>query len=141
MLRKLILGLALAASLYGFLAEVRQGLETYDHRSEHRAGPGQWRFGTPAVERISTCLAEVREVVPPGSFVVFVSPPGRGDVEFFRWRWAAYLLPEMEVLPLDSPETPQRAQYLIDYRRRFEHPRLGAMRQLRGCRLFAVRRP
>ena len=141
MLRKLILGFVLAWSLRGFLYEVRAGLEGYDHRHERQAGPARWYFGIPQQQRLAVCLAAVREHVPPGSYVAFVSQPGPGQAEFFRWRWAAYLLPEMHVLPLDSPETPELAQYLVDYRRQMAHPWLTEMRQLPGCRLYTVRRP
>lgn len=141
MLRKLILGLVLAWTLRGFLFEVRTGLEGYDHRGDWAAGPALWRFGIPQQERLAACLAAVRKHVPAGSYVAFVSPAGESGAEFFRLRWAAYLLPEMHVLPLDRPETPGLAQYLVDYRSGFEHPWLTEMRQLPGCRLFTVRRP
>ena len=140
-LRKLILGLALALALHGFLAEVHLGLNGYDHRLERGQIPSAWHFGSAQAERLEACLAAVRREVPPGSHVVFASLPGPGAAELYRWRWAAYLLPEMDVLPLDSPETPRLAEYLVDYRRRLENPRLTGMRQLPGCRLFTVRRP
>jgi hypothetical protein len=140
-LRKLILGFVLAWSLLGFLYEVRDGLDGIDHRRDRPVAPELWHLGSSQTERLRTCLTAVREAVPAGSYVVFVSPPGPSEAEFYRWRWAAYLLPDLHVLPLDSPETPRLAQYLVDYRRRFEHPWLGEMRQLPGCRLFTVRRP
>lgn len=141
MARKLILGLLLAVALHGFLAEIHSGLDGYDHRHERGQVPGAWRFGSAQTDRLATCLAAVRKAVPPGSHIAFVSPPGPEEAELYRWRWAAYLLPEMEVLPLSSPETPQLAEYLVDYRRGFENPRLTGMRQLPGCRFFTVRRP
>jgi hypothetical protein len=139
--RKLILGLLLAVALHGFLAEVHSGLDGYDHRRERGQLPAAWRFGSAQTERLEACLAAVRKVVPPGSHIAFVSPPGPEEAELYRWRWAAYLLPEMDVMPLGSPETPRLAEYLVDYRRGFEHPWLTAPRELPGCRLFTVRRP
>ncbi|HVR95399.1 MAG TPA: hypothetical protein VMW27_02220 [Thermoanaerobaculia bacterium] len=139
--RKLILGLALAWCLQAFLSELSLGLGGYDTRREHQMTPAFWRFGTAPVRQLEQCLADVRANVPPGSFVAFTSPSGAGQADFFRLRWVAYRLPEMEVIPLYSPSAAQYAQYLIDYRTGFRHQLLEPMRPVRNCKLYRVRRP
>lgn len=139
--RKVILGLALAWCLQAFLSEVSRGLAGYDTRREHHTMPAFWRVGTAPVRQLEECLADVRAHVPPGSFVAFISPPGPAQADFFRLRWVAYRLPEMDVLPLESRSAPKLAQYLIDYGHGFQHPLLEPMRPARNCKLYKVRRP
>lgn len=141
-LRKLILGFVLAWGLLVMLREMSFALAQYDGRmSLSPREVSRWRHGTPPVERLDRCLAGVRERVPPGRVVVFVSPRGPHNAEFFRWRWAAYLLPEHEVAPLRGPDTGTLAEYLVAYQRDFHHPRLELMAQLPECRLYRVRKP
>ena len=142
-MRKLILGIALAWGVLAFLRETGLALGEVDARAENRATVPYWRLGTPQVERLDRCLALVQERVSPGRVVVFASPPGtaEGDQsEFFRWRWAAYLLPQYEVAPLQGPDTGRLAEYLITYQRTIEHPRLEAMAEIPDCQLYRVRK-
>lgn len=139
--RKLILGSVLAWGLFAMLREMSLTLAQYDSRTSFRPRAVRWRHGTPPVERLERCLALVRMRVPPGRVVVFVSPPGPQTADFYRWRWAAYLLPEHEVAPLGDRETGRLAEYLVAYEQDFAHPRLEAMARLPGCRLYRVRKP
>ena len=142
-MRKLILGIALAWGVLAFLRETGLALGEVDARAENRAAVPFWRLGTPQVERLDRCLALVRERVPPGRVVVFASPPGtvKGDQsEFFRWRWATYLLPQYDVAPLQGPDTARLAEYLIAYQRTIGHPRLEAMAEIPDCQLYRVRK-
>ena len=141
MLRKTILGLALAGAALAFLAEMGRAVGEYDRRESRFVGrPEDWRSGMPQVARLERCLAGVRETVPAGSVVAFESPAPDG-ARFFAWRWAAYLLPEYDVAPLLDSRTADAAQYLVTYAVRVEDPRIELIRRLPGCRLYRVRRP
>jgi hypothetical protein len=142
-MRKLILGCALAWGVLVFLRETGRALVAIDARAESRESVPYWRFGMPQVASLDRCLDLVRRQVPRGSVVAFASPPdtAAGDrSEFFRWRWAAYLLPRHEVAPLQGPDTGRLAEYLITYQRAIENPRLVAMAELPGCKLYRVRK-
>jgi hypothetical protein len=146
MLRKAIPVLLLVWCALSFAAEMEIALRGWDQRATVPRGPNTWRFGNPQVDRLAACLDDVRGRVPAGSVLVFASPAGTGQgtdqgerAAFFRSRWAAYLLPEHEVLPIDDPAAPQVAEYVIDYRAGLNLPRLELLAQLRGCRLFKVR--
>ncbi|MDP9122106.1 MAG: hypothetical protein M3O15_12205, partial [Acidobacteriota bacterium] len=93
------LGLAVAWAAFGFLSEVNVSLTDYDARDRPEVAR-TWRFATPPVGRLARCLAEVPAAVPAGSLTAFCSLPGRDDSEFVRWRWAAYLLPGLDLIPL-----------------------------------------
>jgi len=101
-----------------------------------------WRLGTGPAESLRRCLARVDGWLPADTVVVFVSPPG--PCNFFCWRWAAYLLPDLEVSPPDDVEGSRRAAYLIAYQTRPAPPRgthLVFVRQLAGGRLYRIDRP
>ena len=136
--KRLVLGFFLAWSAFAFLAELREAMEVYDRRSVHRSDPVRWRFGTPQVETLRRCLAEARALIPPGSVVIFTSP-GPEEAAFYRWRWAAYELPEDDVIRLETPRAGEIGQYLISHRVPIEHPRAEPMKALTGCRLFKVK--
>jgi hypothetical protein len=139
MLRRLILVFFLAWSAFAFLTELEEALAGFDRREVARLDPILWRSGTPQVRILEQCLAEARPLIPPGSVVAFASPPGPGGADFYRWRWAAYLLPEDDVIPLSEPRAGELAQYLIAHRQPVEHPRLELIRALTGCRLYRVK--
>jgi hypothetical protein len=142
MLRKAIPGLLLLWCSLSFAAEMRDTLEGWDGRLTSARGPRTWRFGNPQLVRLTACLDDVRRHVPPGSVIAFASTARQEEVEhnpFFRARWAAYLLPEHEVLSIDDPSARHVAEYVIDYRAGLDLPRLEFVAQLRGCRLFKVR--
>lgn len=136
MLRKAVPALLLLWCAVSFAAEMNDALDGWDRRASATRGPRTWRFGSPQLERLATCLDDVRARVPPGSFVAVASA---GSDAFFRARWAAWFLPEHEVLPIDDPSASRVAEYVVDYRARLDLPRLELVAQLRGCRLFKVR--
>ena len=149
MIRKLILGFALAWAIAALLLETGRALAGFDDRGQSRDEVPYWRFGTPQVDELDRCLNLVRQRVPPGRVVVFASPadtpetPETPDHEFFRWRWAAYLLPRWEVAPLQDPTISRTAEYLITWRRDLEIPRLAFLAGdpgIPGCRLYQVRK-
>lgn len=143
MLRKAIPGLLLLWCSLSFATEMGKALEGWDRRAASPRGPRAWRFGNPQLDRLAACLDDVRARVPAGSVIAFASTAARQEeVErnvFFRARWAAYLLPEHDVLAIDDPSARHLAEYAIDYRAGLDLPRLELVAQLRGCRLFRVR--
>lgn len=144
MLRKVIPGLVLLWCALSFSAEMGTALREWDRRAESARGPRLWRPGNPQLGRLAECLEGVRGKVPPGSVIAFSSPAGQSPAQrnaFFRARWAAYLLPEHEILSIDDPSAPLAAEYVIDYRSGLELPQLELVARLPGCRLFEVRRP
>ncbi len=143
MLRKAIPGLLLLWCVLSFSAEMGKALGEWDQRATVPRGPRYWRFGNPQLDRLAACLDGVRAQVPPGSFITFASPAGPEGMErnaLFRTLWAAYFLPEHEILPIDDPSAPLLAEYAIDYRAGLDLPQLELMAQLHGCRLWKVRR-
>lgn len=138
--RRLILALFLAWSALAFLVELSDTFTSFDRRQSERADPIRWRFGVRQVETLERCLAEARREMPPGSVVAFASPSGPAAAEFYRWRWAAYLLPEYDVLAITDPKAGELAQYLIAHRQAIDLPRAERMRQLTGCVLYRVKR-
>ncbi|MBV8202971.1 MAG: hypothetical protein JOZ15_20325 [Acidobacteria bacterium] len=123
--------------------ETGAALAGWDARQINRT-PCMWRLGMAPAERLRRCLAGVEGWLPAGSVVVFVSPPGVCSAEFFRWRWAAYLLPDLEIVPPDDPAGRQLASHLVAYRAEPVPPpgtHLVLLRQLEGGRLFRIHRP
>lgn len=133
--------------MVAFVAEATGELRGFDARSAN-ANPFNWRFGMAPVVRFSRCMAEARALLPPGTLVAFVSPGegaagrggGGGNDDFFRWRWAAYLLPELDLVRLQDASPPQAPSYLLTYRREAPGRRFELVRQLTGGRLYRVRR-
>jgi hypothetical protein len=105
--------------------------------------PYFWRLGMAPVERLRRCLAGAEGLLPRDTLVVFTSRPAPYDGEFFRWRWAAYLLPGLQVSWPYNPHGRQEASYLIAYRR-LPDPlpgcKLVLVRQLEGGRLYRIDR-
>jgi hypothetical protein len=138
--RRLVLALFLAWSAFAFLAELSDTFAGWDRRESERSDPIRWRFGVRQVGILEQCLAEARQEIPPGSVVAFASPQGPAAADFYRWRWAAYLLPEYDVLAVTDPKAGELAQYLIAHRQPIDHPRAEKVRQLTGCVLYRVKR-
>ena len=137
MVRRLLLGFLLVWSAFLFLAHLQKALGDFDRRRIFLSDPVQWRFGMPQIEVLRQCLAEARPLIPPGSVVVFTSP--RAEMaDFYRWRWAAYALPEHDVIQPETPRAAEMAEYLISHRVPIRLPRARLFKQLTGCQLFRV---
>jgi hypothetical protein len=139
---RLVLGLCLGWAALALARETGDAWEGWSQRQRNNL-PCGWRFGMAPVERLRRCLGGIDGLVPSGSVVAFASLPGGCSAEFFRWRWAAYLLPGLEVVSLDDPAARQLAAYLITYRRLPEPPpgtRLELLRQLEGGRVYRILR-
>lgn len=118
-------------------------LAGWDARRAERS-PCSWQLGIAPAERLRRCLAGMEGWLPRDTVVLFVSPPGPCSAPFFRWRWAAYLLPDLEVSSPDDPSGSLKAVYLIAYQME-PAPLPGAhlvlVRQLEGGRLYRIHRP
>jgi hypothetical protein len=140
MLKRLLLGLLMAWAAAGFLQEVNRVVSGYDDRERSQAEPWAWRLGAPQAVQLTRCVEPARQAIPPRSTVVFVAPdvpPGNAS---YRWMWAAYLMPEYDVLQIGDPAVAQFAQYVIDCGAGFRHPWLVPLRDLPGGRLYRVQR-
>lgn len=134
-------GIALAS-------ETGSALGWWDFR-QGNAAPCRWRPGTAPVDRLRQCLAGVAAAgrLPRDSVVLFASPAGacdNGDSAFYRSRWAAYLLPRLQVVAPGDPRADAVACFLISYHVEPAPPSgasLELLRQLAGGRLYRVRRP
>jgi hypothetical protein len=135
-IRKLLLGLALAWAAYALLAEVQGAATAYDLRQRSHPSAIGWHFGIPQVERLKLCMDAARPLLPVGSRVAFASRPD-GDA-FFRHRWAAYLLPEVDLIPWDDPAG-KNAPLLLSYSYRIDDdPRLKLRERLPAGFLYTV---
>jgi hypothetical protein len=142
---RLVLGLYVAWAGIALASETGAALESWDLR-QGNAAPCEWRFGMAPVARLRRCLAGVAADgrVPRDSVVVFASPAGPCQADFYRARWAAYLLPELQVVAPGDPWGSPLAGFLIAYRLEPAPPpgaRLELLRQLEGGRLYRIRRP
>ena len=143
MIRKFLVGLALVWAAYAMLRELNFALTGYDLRDRRPAGPLQWRFGMPAVDDLARFAAGARPLLPAGSRVAFASvrtTGGRaGDDAYFRARWAAYFLPEIDLVDAGSPAA-AKADYALAFRTRLAPPRFQAVATLPGGSVYRVRR-
>lgn len=138
--RRLILVFFLAWSAFAFLAELQGTFAGWDRRESERSDPIRWRFGVRQTGILEKCLAEARREIPPGSVVAFASPQGPAAADFYRWRWAAYFLPEHDVLPVSDPKAGELARYVIAHRQPIDDPRVEVVRPLTGCVLYRVKK-
>ena len=159
--RALALGLAVAWAGWYCLAEHRAALAGFDGRERWAVMPISWRPGLPAVERLAACLDRARAAMSSAAgsegsgAVAFSSPADAGNAgdtggsAFFRARWAAYLMPERDVIAWDDPHAPAVADWAIAFRQDLSdlsdsrgprEPRLEPAGRWPGCRLYRVRR-
>ena len=103
MFKRLALGLLVAWAGAGFLREVNGALAGWDAREEIAEPPWLWRPGLGAPAELERCLAAARREIPPGVVVAFSSPDDPPGAAFFRWRWAAYLMPAHDVVQAGEP--------------------------------------
>jgi hypothetical protein len=135
MLKPLALALLVAWAAGGFLLEVNGAIAGWDER-ERAHGPLAWRFGTHETGDLARCLAAARPGIPAGSVVAFASAE-RPARRFQRWRWAAYLLPEDDVVPA-ADAAAALATYGVAFRTEIRDPRFVAVRPLPDGWLYRV---
>jgi hypothetical protein len=134
------MGLALAWAVAALARETGAAVAGWDDRQAN-VRPADWRFGSAPVERLERCLAGAEGWLPSGTTVLFTSPASEPSAEFYRWRWAAYLLPDLQVGAPGSFDDPRDAPYVIAYRRTPTPPagcRLDPIRDLDGGRIYRV---
>jgi hypothetical protein len=141
MLKRLALGLLTAWAAFGFLHEVNEAVAGWDGRALKAAGPWAWRMHTPAIDGLARCLREARGTMPAGNALAVASSDDAPEAQFRRWRWAAYFLPEYDVLQVSDPSAALVVQYVVAYRTEIHDPRIEPVRRLPGGWLYRVKRP
>jgi len=140
MLKRLVLGGLAAWAAAGFLQEVNRAVAGWDGRGREDGGL-PWRFGAREPAALALTVEAARPALPPGGAIAFASgddPPGSRLV---AWRWAAYLLPERDVLTIDDPAAVQLATAVIAFRTEIRDSRLEPVRRLPDGWLYKVKRP
>jgi hypothetical protein len=125
------------------MSECRAAAASWSHRQANVL-PNRWQLGSAPVSRLERCLAGVEGLLPRDSVVLFASPDGPVAAPFFRWRWAAYLLPDLNVVAPRDEDGERAAAYAIGYHLEPTpppHSHLDLSRQMDGCRLYRIVRP
>jgi hypothetical protein len=138
MLKRLVLGGLAAWAAAGFLQEVNSAVAGWDGRGREDGGL-TWRFGAREPTDLAETLAAARAALPPAGAVAFAvrdDPPGN---RMIAWRWAAYLLPDRDVLMIDDPAALGRATAVIAFRTEIHDTRLETVRQLPDGWLYLVK--
>ena len=138
MLKRLILGGLAAWAGYAFLVELSRTVAAWDGREQADAASG-WRFETPETAALSRSLDVARQAIPPGAAVAFTAPDEPPGVELEACLWAAYLMPDRDVLSVNDPEAGQIARYAIGFRKEIHHPRAEPMLRLPDGWLYRVK--
>jgi hypothetical protein len=112
-LRRWFLAAALGWAAVAFLSEVQRALAGFDRRGEDRSSPILWRLGMRPPARLASCLEAIDRTLPPEAPLTVLSPEGAGDPRFYRWRWAAYLLPNRDVLDFDPTAGVEPSGYVV----------------------------
>jgi hypothetical protein len=89
----------------------------------------RWLPGTRQVEELERFLGVVAAATPPGSRVAFLSDKSLTPDGLYSDLWAAYLLPEREVVPAADPRAWAVASYVAAWRTRLDAPDLGLIRE------------
>jgi hypothetical protein len=121
---------------FSLLAALHGSVSRYDLRNDRPTAPALWRLGTRAPARLQGCLAEVERRIPKTATVSVLSLPGPAEAEFYRWRWAAYLLPEHDVVLEDPPRLGYPRDYVVALQRKAEGEGLKLIYEHPGCRLY-----
>ncbi len=138
MLKRLVLGGLAAWAAAGFLQEVNGAVAGWDGRGREDGGL-TWRFGAREPAALADTVEAARADLPRGGAVAFAvqdDPPGNRMV---AWRWAAYLLPDRDVLMIDDPAALGRATAVIAFRTEIHDTRLETVRQLPDGWLYLVK--
>jgi hypothetical protein len=142
-IRKLLVGLVLLWVGYAALRELNAAVAGYDLRDRRPAGPLQWRAGMPPVDDLARFAAGARPLLPAGSRVAFASARSTsgnaGDDAFFRYRWAAYFLPELDLVKAGSAASGE-ATYALSFRTPLPAARFQPIAKLHGGWVYRVRR-
>ncbi len=101
-----------------FVGEFRRVGELYDDDPVTYSQSWLWRPGLRPPRELATFLEAAKAVVPEGSAVVFSCLPTTDRQDFARSRWAAYLMPEYQVMPAGRTSSSERAvaDFWIVYR-------------------------
>ncbi|HET9209558.1 MAG TPA: hypothetical protein VFR03_04135 [Thermoanaerobaculia bacterium] len=140
MLKRLTVGVLAAWAGCAFLVELNRAVAAWDDR-EHFISAWGWRFESPETGALIRSLDVAVKAIPPGAPVAFTAPDDPPGVEFEAWRWAAYLMPDHDVLSVKDPEAGGVARYAIAYKTEIHNPRAEPMLRLPDGWLYRVKRP
>lgn len=138
-LARLILSGTLTFATIGFLAELRAQQRFCAATLPQNAPVLAWRLGTPPVERLRSFLDDAHRLLPHGAIVGFASPEGPLDAAFFRRLWAAYLVPDLNLL--SEADAHAYTHYILAYGVRIDRPGVSLVRPLPGGGLYRIGPP
>lgn len=136
---RLLLSGALALATIGFLAELRVQGSSCAAAPPQNAPVLSWRLGTPPVERLRRFLGDAHRLLPHGAIVGFASPEGPLDAALFRRLWAAYLVPDLNLL--SEADAHAYTHYILAYEVRVDRPGVSLVRPLPGGGLYRIGPP
>jgi hypothetical protein len=95
-------GLLLAWCAAGLVRETASKLAEWRNRRALWSAAAEWRFGMRQTDWLARCLAAADAAVEPGSRILLLAR----KEDFYRGRWAAYLLPAHHLLTSRSEVPP-----------------------------------
>lgn len=131
-IRKLLLAVLLLWNVFGLARATILTVESWRNRATFNLPPLYWRLGAPRPEELRHCAEFAGRFVPRGSRIVVAD----AEADFFRWRWAAYLLPAHDVLDTSSVES---ADFLLFVGKETFPPRGTLARQEPPCSIYRLR--
>jgi len=139
-----LLALALLAWFAaGTVREVDRTTTRQRHGNPRR--PFLWRPGMAPVRALEGTLRRVDALLPPGQPLAFHSRDDQPSDALFRWRWAAYLLAEREVVPYRPAVLGKLTDYLlacgVEPGVEPGEPSLAELARDGSCNLYRVRPP
>lgn len=101
-----------------------------------------WRSSLQPAEHLTGFLEEAGAVIPAGSPTVFSSRSTSESQDFLRYLWAAYQIPQVDLMPAaGSPAADRaRAAYWIAYRTTERNPALTAVWEHRDGAVYRIDR-
>jgi len=107
-------------------------LTDWRRRGRFAATSFYWRFEVAETMALERCLGRAAQLMPVGCAVAVYDP----TQDFFRWRWAAYLLPAYDVVISRDAERAGASFYVsLD-----QQPPRGQLLMTRpGCQVYRLR--
>ncbi len=138
--RNALLVILLVCAGVGYLRSLEDALDGFDRRANRAGPPLSWRLRKAPVVALAECLEGARGRLPEGGVVAFTGPAERAEQRLLRWRWAAYFLPEFDVVMYRGEATVGDPGYVVACRRELGgDARLLEVARLPGGRLYRVR--
>jgi len=97
----------------------------------HQPTSAYWRLGSRPPERLRRCLSAMHTVLPAREPLLLWDPAQ----DFYRWRWAAYFVPQRDVVQAGAATAPGS---LVVASARTAPPGAERMRGDRWCALYRL---